>query len=129
MWQIHILLCRFCAQNRQSAKLFLQSSKLGLPHPPTRKRVLPPPLVPGGSLALRERGWGVPIRMRGQTLCYSRHICIYVLVVLCVPQELETRGNAGRQRTLNYFYLELCVYQLVRLGERGFSQCTHSQTT
>jgi hypothetical protein len=33
------------AQSRQSAKLFLQSSKLGLPHPLTRKQV---------------RGWGSP---------------------------------------------------------------------
>jgi hypothetical protein len=29
-------------------KLFLQSSELGLPHPFTRRRVCPPPLVPGG---------------------------------------------------------------------------------
>jgi hypothetical protein len=37
-------------QSRQSAKLFLQSSELGLPHPLTGRRVCVPlpPLVPGG---------------------------------------------------------------------------------
>jgi hypothetical protein len=32
------------AQSRQSAKLFLKSSELGLPQPLTRRRVCPPPL-------------------------------------------------------------------------------------
>jgi hypothetical protein len=34
--------CMF-AQSRQSAKLFLQSSELELPHPLSRRRVCPPP--------------------------------------------------------------------------------------
>jgi hypothetical protein len=47
-------------QSRQSAKLSLQSSELGLSvsHPLLRRRVCPPPLVPGGHSRLRERGWG-----------------------------------------------------------------------
>ncbi len=48
---------------RQSTKLSLQSSKLRLPHPLTRRRMCTPPLVPGEGV-----GGGVPIPMRGQTL-------------------------------------------------------------
>ncbi len=44
------------AQSRLSAKVFLQSLELGLPHSLTR---------------MRERGWGVPIPTRGFTLWYS----------------------------------------------------------
>jgi hypothetical protein len=48
-------------QSRKNANLHLQSSKLGLPHPPTRRRVCTsPPLVPVGHTRLRERGVGVP---------------------------------------------------------------------
>jgi hypothetical protein len=49
------------AQSRQSAKPFLQSSELGLPHPLTRRQVCPP-LVPGGwaHSLVAERGWGSP---------------------------------------------------------------------
>ncbi len=44
--------------------------------PLNRRRVYPPPLVGGGGghTHLRERGRGVPIRTRGQTLWYSRYI-------------------------------------------------------
>ena len=45
---------------RQSAKPFLQSSELGPPTP---------------SNCLQERGWGVPVRTRGQTLWFSMYIC------------------------------------------------------
>ncbi len=46
-------------QSRQSAKRFLQSSELGLPHPFNLRRSVPPhPLVRGGHTRLRERGWG-----------------------------------------------------------------------
>jgi hypothetical protein len=49
-------------QSRGSAKLFLQSLELlGLPYPLTRRRLCPPPLVPGGvahSLAGEEVGEG-----------------------------------------------------------------------
>jgi hypothetical protein len=48
------------AQSRQSAQLFLQSSKLGLPHPHTQATVYPPPLVRGKHNRLREMGWGTP---------------------------------------------------------------------
>ncbi len=44
-------------QSRQSARLFLQSSELGLPHPLTRSRACPPPLV--------QRGWDTLACERG----------------------------------------------------------------
>jgi hypothetical protein len=34
-----------------------------------------PLVLGGGPTDLRERGWMVPVPMRGQTLWYSRHIC------------------------------------------------------
>ncbi len=63
----------YTAQSRQSANLFLQSSKLGLPHPLTRKRVCPSPFGSGGRGTLAgERGSGrVPIPTRGHTLWSS----------------------------------------------------------
>ncbi len=52
------------AQSWQSAKLFLQSSELGLPHLHSRRPVCPPPPHPlgggGGHTHLWERGWGSP---------------------------------------------------------------------
>jgi hypothetical protein len=47
-------------------------------NPQSRQSSSPPPWFRGGGgghIRLRERGWGVPIRTRGQTLCYSRYIC------------------------------------------------------
>ncbi len=63
------------SQRRQSAKLFLQSSELGLPQPLTRRRV-----YPRGTLA-GERGAGrVPIPTRD---IHCGTLYIYVLCVLC----------------------------------------------
>jgi hypothetical protein len=64
------------AQSRQSAKLFLQSSELGLSQPLTRRRVCPPPPPFTGSggmgIIAGEGGVGrVSILTRGQTLWYS----------------------------------------------------------
>jgi hypothetical protein len=52
----------YTAQGRQIANLFLQSSKLGLPHPLTRKRVCPSPFSfrGEGHTRWRERGWESP---------------------------------------------------------------------
>ncbi len=36
------------SQSKQSAKLFLQSSELGLPQPLARRRICPPPFGSGG---------------------------------------------------------------------------------
>jgi hypothetical protein len=63
-------------QSRHSAKLFLQSSELGLPQPLTRRRVCPPPCGSGGRNTLAgKRGDGrIPIPTRGHTLWYSIYI-------------------------------------------------------
>ncbi len=53
-------------QSRQSAKLFLQSSELGLPQPLTRRRVCPLPLDPGGGAhSLAREGVGESQFLRG----------------------------------------------------------------
>jgi hypothetical protein len=55
----------------KSAKLFLQSSELGLPHLLAGGRLCPPPLVWGGGgsvhtrLPAREWGWGSPNSDKG----------------------------------------------------------------
>jgi hypothetical protein len=70
--------------NRQSARLFLQLSELGLPHLLTRRRVCPPPslLVRGGggyTLACgRERGGGSQFRRGNRhfgTLGINMYLC------------------------------------------------------
>jgi hypothetical protein len=63
-------------QSRQSAKLFLQSSELGLPHPLPQASVPPPTLWfrGEGTLACQRRVGGVPIPTRGHTLWYSVNI-------------------------------------------------------
>ncbi len=48
--------------------------ELRTPPPLTRRRVcLSPHRFRGGHTRLQEKGWGVPIRTRGQTLCYFIH--------------------------------------------------------
>jgi hypothetical protein len=73
-------------QSRQSAKLFLQSSELGLPPSLSRKRVCPPPFGPveGGefTLACGRGNGGVPIPTRGHTLWCSTYMYIHKNFVL-----------------------------------------------
>ncbi len=90
-------------QSRQSARLFLQSSELGPPRNPlTRRRVCPPPLIPGeGHTRLRERGWEVPIRTRGHTLWYNRYIC----TLCCIPshnQVLQQGIQSEKRQSESY---------------------------
>jgi len=60
------------------------SVPIGFPRPLIRKRVLPPP--PGsqgwGQTRLWERGWGEPIRTKGQTSWYSSYITILIRLIL-----------------------------------------------
>jgi hypothetical protein len=63
-------------QSRQSIKLFLQSSELGLPQPLTRRRVCLPPVLGGGAHSL-ARGLGESQFRRGHTLWYSLYIYTY----------------------------------------------------
>jgi hypothetical protein len=74
------------AQSRQSAKLFLLSSELGLPQPLARRRVRTPTFGSGGRGTLAgERGGGrVPVPTRGYTLWYSvniRTLCLLHILV------------------------------------------------
>ena len=67
-------------QSRQSAKLFLQSLELGLPQPLTRRRVCPPPLIPGGvAHSLAREGVGESQFRRGDIHCGNLY-----MYVLCV---------------------------------------------
>jgi hypothetical protein len=71
------------AQSRQSAKLFLQSSVLGLLH--QQASVPPPPFGCGGG--------GVPIPTRGHTLWYSR---IYMYFVACIYFSDQCESKTAR---------------------------------
>ncbi len=58
------------SQSRQSAKLFLKSSELGLPHPLTRRLVCLPPMVRGeGHTRLGGQGRGGVQFRRGDIHC------------------------------------------------------------
>jgi hypothetical protein len=75
------------AQSRQSAKLFLQSSELGLPQPLTRRRVCTPSPQLGGRGTHRQhtrwrgRSWESP-NSDGGTYTVVLFIHIYVLCSL-----------------------------------------------
>ncbi len=58
-------------QSRQSTRLFFSRPNWYPPPPQPQASVPPTPLIPGGNTLLGERGWGVPVRTRGQTLWYS----------------------------------------------------------
>jgi len=69
-------------QSRQSAKLFLQSSELGLPQPLARRRVTVPPPRSGGRGTLaceRGRGWESPNSDKGT---YTVVLFIYTYFVV-----------------------------------------------
>jgi hypothetical protein len=76
-----MILVRSCrAQSRQSAKLFLKLSELGLPQPLARRRVSPPPTGSGGRSTLDgERGWESPNSYEGT---YTVVLFIYTYFVL-----------------------------------------------
>jgi hypothetical protein len=66
--------------SRQSAKLFLQSSEMGLPQPLTRRRVCPPFSSGGrGTLAGERGGWESPNFDEGT---YTVVLYLYVLCAL-----------------------------------------------
>jgi hypothetical protein len=67
-------------QSRQSAKLFLKSSELGLPQPLTRRRVCPlPPVLGGGAHSLARDGLGESQFRRGDI--YTVLLFIYTYFV------------------------------------------------
>ncbi len=65
----------FTVQSRQSAKPFLQSSKLGLTHPLSRRRVCPPnPVLGGEANSLAGEGLGEYQFRRGDIHCGALYI-------------------------------------------------------
>ncbi len=79
-----LLILVLWAQSRQSAKLFLQSSELELPHPPWPQASVPPhSQVRGGegSLACERGVGGVPVPTRGHTLWCSIYIGKYFVAM------------------------------------------------
>ncbi len=74
----------FTSQSRQSAKLILQSSELGLPHPLTRRRVCPPPLVPGGGAhSLAREGVGEYQYRRRDIHCGTIYMYFVIHIIVC----------------------------------------------
>ncbi len=81
--QLFLNSCR--AQSRQSAKLILKSSELGLPQTLSRRRVCPPPLDPrGGAHSLAREGVGESQYRRGDINCGTLYIC-----TLCCRTEIS----------------------------------------
>jgi hypothetical protein len=78
-------------QSRQSAKLFLQSLELGLPHPSPAGECAPPLVPREGHTRLRERGGGVPVPRRGHSLWYSLYL--RTLWILLFAYELLVKKN------------------------------------
>ncbi len=79
-------------QSRQSAKLFLQSSELGLPHPLTRRRVCPP--YPSVHTRSQERGMGESQFRRGDIHCGT--LGIYVCTLWTRPTSDLPRSSLFR---------------------------------
>jgi len=77
-------------QSRQSARLFLQSSELGLPHPSPAGYCTPPLIRGRGPLAARGGG-RVPIPTRGHTLWYS----IFTFYFVTEPVFVSLLRNPG----------------------------------
>jgi hypothetical protein len=83
-------------QSRQSAKLFLQSSELGVPRPPPAGECAPPPFGSGGGghSRYRERGWGSPNSDGGT---YTVVLCIYkYFVCLTIEDRVSLQLRRGR---------------------------------
>jgi hypothetical protein len=95
-------------QSRWSTKHFLQSSKLGLTQPLTRRRVCPPPWFGGrGTLAVERGGWDSHNSDEGTTLWYS----IYRYFVR-QPHEIDLVKMGRMFRPLqDYFYLGAAFYK------------------
>jgi hypothetical protein len=65
-----------CASHRVDRVLSFFSSRPNWDSPnPSPAGECVPPFGSGGTPSRGERGWGVPIPTRGQTLWYSRYIC------------------------------------------------------
>jgi hypothetical protein len=98
-------------QSRQSPKLFLKSSDLGLPQPLTLKRVCPPPppVLGGGAHSLAREGLGESQFRRGDIHCawYS----LYVRTLWCVKYTKSVGDGAERVRGVERnLHTSYCTY-------------------
>ncbi len=93
----------------RSAKLFLQSSELGLPHPLSRRRVCPPSTLWSGGEGKLACGRGVgavPIPTRGYPLWCCIYIYKYFVIWCHAFGALPVRGE-WPVRTVG----EVCVWR------------------
>ncbi len=103
-------------QSRQSAKLSLKSSELGLPKPLTRRRVCPPPGSGGRdmhSTLARERGLGESQFQRGDIHCGT----LYIYVLCALHHGLINYKNT---QTLNVVFTG--GYTVIEFTDRRYSQ-------
>ncbi len=95
---------KLSAQSRQSAKLFLQSSELGLPQPLTRRECAPPPPRVWGAGHTRW-GWESPNFDEG-TYIVVLFIYMYFVAecVVCLQKDTVCKGYKG-EMNINVFLL------------------------
>jgi hypothetical protein len=114
----------YCTQSRQSAKISLQSSELGLPHPLTRE-CAPPLWYRGeGHTRWRERGWQSP---NFDEWTYTVVLYIYVYFVVLVPLDticrkhgrciIQYRIPSSSEETV--YYTSSGLYPALSLEEAG----------
>jgi hypothetical protein len=99
---------------------FLSSRPNWVPHPLTRKRVLPPPPFGSrgeGHTRLRERGRGEPFWTRGQTLWFSFRPCFRYFLVLgsyyCKPDMSTSVKNGINSEPFQYLLQTTVQYALM----------------
>ncbi len=94
-------------QSRQSAKLFLQSSEMGLPQPLTRRRVCPPPpVLGGGAHSLTREGLGESQFRWGDIHCGTLYITYFVLQTLATILNFHKNCYVENIPILQYTYCD-----------------------
>ncbi len=106
------------AQSRQSAKLFLKSTELGLHQPLTRRQVCPPLLVPGGGACTRwrERGWESP---NSDEWTYTVVLCKYTYFV---TQRILAPIQRIHSNTPTPASLPLCSFRQLKYTQRQIAR-------
>ncbi len=94
---------RATPQSRQSARFSLQSSKLAPPAPSAASECRPSPLGPRGEAhSSGGRGWGEPIRTKGQPLWLSIGVEWYCIIPLraTFKENVRPYGRQNAKRRL-----------------------------
>ncbi len=106
------------SQSRQSPKLFLKSSGLGLPQPLTRRRLCPPPPPPvlgRGAHPLAREGLGESQFRRGDIHCGT----LYINVLCVVTIKEISEEKKGYTSSLNVCPANQLRNSVVVTGEGG----------